>query len=85
MTRDSVTATVVGIITDQLDLEHREEVSERMDGKLVDALGADSLGCVEIAIAIEDEFTIDIPDEAMADLDTPAKIVDYVCTELGVE
>jgi hypothetical protein len=41
------------------------------------------LDLVEYVIAIEDAFEIDIPDADTIRLDTPAKLIDYLCARLG--
>jgi hypothetical protein len=41
------------------------------------------LDLVEYVIAIEDAFEISIPDADAAELDTPGKLVDYLCARLG--
>lgn len=47
---------------------------------LVDDLGADSLDTVELVMALEDEFVIDIPDEQVEKMTTVQSIVDYIGT-----
>lgn len=49
-----------------------------METHLVDDLGADSLDAVELIMAIEDEFGIEIPDEKAGEMKTVKDIVDYV-------
>ena len=63
---------VQAIIAEYLDLE---EDTITMESQLVDDLGADSLDAVDIAMALEDEFDIEIPDE---DLEKMSKISDVV-------
>jgi len=48
------------IIADTLSVDQNEVT---MDASLVEDLGADSLGLVELTMAFETEFKIDIPDE----------------------
>ena len=48
------------------------------DTSLVDDLGADSLDAVEVIMAIEEEFSIEIPDEKFETLETVQDIVDLV-------
>ena len=48
--------------------------------KLIDDLHADSLDMVEIILALEDEFSINIPDKAMESFNTPKDIVNYLKT-----
>lgn len=45
---------------------------------IADDLGADSLDVVEVLMAIEDEFGIEIPDEAIEDIKTVGDLVGYI-------
>jgi acyl carrier protein len=53
-----------------------EEVTP--EASLFEDLGADSLDAVEINMALEDEFGITIPDDALAGMKTVSDIVTYV-------
>jgi len=53
------------------------------EAKFRDDLGADSLDAVEIMMAIEEEFDIEIPDEHLVDLATVRQVVDYVSRQLA--
>lgn len=44
----------------------------KLDARLIDDLGCDSLDHVEITMALEDAFSIEIPDDTAADCMTPA-------------
>jgi acyl carrier protein len=46
--------------------------------RFVEDLGADSLDCVELMIAIEDAYGIEFPDEDLSDLVTIAEVTDYL-------
>ncbi len=63
------------IIVENLDVD-ADEVT--LDTKLKDDLGADSLDAVEIVMAVEEEFDIEIPDEEAQKIITVKDIVDYV-------
>lgn len=63
------------IIIDQLQVE---ESDVAMDTNLVKDLSADSLDAVEIIMAIEDEFGIEIPDEDAENIQTVGDLVKYV-------
>ncbi len=56
-----------------------EEV--KVDSLLSDDLGADSLDAVEISMAIEEEFGIDIPDEVLEKFKKVSDIVNFVDKE----
>ena len=50
----------------------------KMEARLVEDLGADSLDVVELVMAFEDEFGIALPDEDVAKLKTIQDIVTYI-------
>ncbi|MFW6318810.1 MAG: acyl carrier protein [Bacillota bacterium] len=64
-----------GIIADELGIE---EDSIELDSDLTDDLGADSLDAVELIMAIEEEFDIEIDDTAAQKIKTVQDIVDYL-------
>lgn len=66
---------VKAIIVDQLGVS---EDKVTMDASLVDTLGADSLDIVELVMAFEEEFSIEIPDEAAEKISTVADIVEQI-------
>ena len=63
------------IIIDKLQVE---ESDVAMDTNLMKDLSADSLDAVEIIMAIEDEFGIEIPDEDAENIQTVGDLVKYV-------
>ena len=65
------------IIIDQLQVE---ESDVAMDTNLMKDLSADSLDAVEIIMAIEDEFGIEIPDEDAENIQTVGDLVKYVAS-----
>ncbi len=64
------------IIADQLALDDTASIA--LDSSLMKDLEADSLDAVEIIMAIEDEFDIEIPDEDAEKFKTIGDIVKYV-------
>ena len=66
---------VKGIIAEQLGVDE-EEVT--MDSSFVDDLGADSLDIVELIMALESEFDIEIPDEDAEKASTVGNVVEYI-------
>ncbi len=66
---------VVDTLCDQLDLDEND-IS--MDSSLVDDLDIDSITYYEIIMELEDEFDIDIPDEAAEDMRTVSDLVNYI-------
>ena len=63
------------IIIDSLSVDEDKVV---LEASLSDDLEADSLDAVELIMAIEDEFGIEIPDEKAGEMNTVKDIVDYV-------
>jgi len=63
------------IIADQLGVK-KEEVTD--NAKFVDDLGADSLDTVELVMALEEEFGIEIPDEDAEKLVTVGDALRYI-------
>ena len=59
-----------------------EEMRLRPTAKLIDDLDADSLDVVEIVMSVEEEFNIEIPDEAAEKLSTVQEIFTYITTRL---
>ncbi len=71
----SVEARVKEIIAEQLGVEIDEVTSE---ASFVDDLGADSLDTVELVMAFEEEFGIEIPDEDAEKIVTVSAAIDYI-------
>ena len=63
------------IVVEHLGVEE-DKVTEA--ASFIDDLGADSLDTVELVMALEDEFDLDIPDEDAEKLTTVGKAIDYV-------
>ena len=63
------------IIADQLGVK-KEEVTD--NAKFVDDLGADSLDTVELVMALEEEFGIEIPDEDAEKMVSVGDAVKYI-------
>jgi acyl carrier protein len=66
---------VTDIVVEQLGLE-RDKV--KPESSFVDDLGADSLDTVELVMALEDEFDIEIPDEEAEKITTLQEAINYV-------
>lgn len=71
----SVEGRVQKIIAEQLSVSEDQVTSE---ASFVDDLGADSLDTVELVMALEEEFEIDIPDEEAEKIVNVKDAVDYI-------
>ena len=71
----SIYDKVKAIIVDQLSAED-EDVN--MESTFVDDLGADSLDIVELVMALEEEFDLEIPDEDAEKIKTVGDAVKYI-------
>ncbi|SHK87622.1 acyl carrier protein [Desulforamulus aeronauticus] len=66
---------VKAIIVDQLGVEESEVA---MEASFVDDLGADSLDIVELVMALEEEFGLEIPDEEAEKIRTVGDAVKFI-------
>lgn len=71
----AVEEKVKKIIIDQLGVDEAEVVS---GAKFIDDLGADSLDTVELVMALEEEFGIEIPDEDAEKITTVHDAISYI-------
>ena len=71
----SVVEKVSGIISEQLGVK-KEEI--KLESSFIDDLGADSLDTVEVVMALEEEFGIEIPDEDAEKITTVGQAVKYI-------
>ncbi|MGK7899559.1 MAG: acyl carrier protein [Xenococcus sp. (in: cyanobacteria)] len=63
------------IVVEQLEVDD-EQVTEK--ASFANDLGADSLDTVELVMAFEEEFNIEIPDEVAEKIDTVGKAVEHI-------
>jgi acyl carrier protein len=68
------------IVCQQLDVEPGQV---KMETSFVDDLGADSLAVVELVLALEEAFEIDVPDEDTAKLRTLKDAVEYISAKVS--
>lgn len=71
----TVEERVKKIIAEQLGVNEGEITNE---SSFVDDLGADSLDTVELVMALEEEFTTEIPDEEAEKITTVQQAIDYI-------
>jgi acyl carrier protein len=71
----SVEEKVKEIIVDQLGVEEKQVNSK---ASFIDDLGADSLDTVELVMALEEEFDVEIPDEDAEKIGTVQNAIDYI-------
>lgn len=70
---------IVEIIANQLGIEEEDIAG---DASVVDDLGADSLDVVELVMALEEEFNLEIPDEEAENIINVQNIFDYMKSAL---
>ena len=71
---------VIDLIVDQLGVDVDNVTPE---AHFIDDLGADSLDTVELVMAFEEEFDIEIPDEDAEKLETVGNAIDYLNKRLS--
>ena len=71
----SVEERVQKIVCEQLGVSQEEA---KLEASFIDDLGADSLDTVELVMAFEEEFEIEIPDEEAEAIATVKNAVDYI-------
>ncbi|MFW9258528.1 MULTISPECIES: acyl carrier protein [Nostoc] len=64
------------IVVEQLSVDPPDKVTPQ--SKFMEDLGADSLDTVELVMALEEEFDIEIPDEAAEQITSVQDAVDYI-------
>ncbi len=70
---------IIALIAEKLN-KKVEQV--KLESKLVEDLGADSLDVVELVMACEDEFNISLPDEDVEKMQTVKDVVEYITKRL---
>tara|TARA_B100001013_G_scaffold298608_1_gene199506 strand:+ start:334 stop:576 length:243 start_codon:yes stop_codon:yes gene_type:complete len=74
---DNIAAKVKEIIINELGVDPEKVTPE---ASFVDDLGADSLDTVELVMALEEEFLVDIPDEDAEKMRTVSDAISYIET-----
>ncbi len=68
------------IVVDHLGVEENDV---KLDSSFIDDLGADSLDIVELVMAFEEEFGVEIPDDAAEKITTVGDAVTYIDAHQG--
>ncbi len=76
----NIEARVKKIIIEQLGVKEEQVTNE---ASFVEDLGADSLDTVELVMALEEEFELEIPDEDAEKITTVQQAIDYISAHLG--
>ena len=71
----SVEERVIDIVAEQLG-QDKEKITR--ETSFVNDLGADSLDTVELVMELEEEFDINIPDDAAEKIQTVGQAIDYI-------
>lgn len=80
MSDKSIEERVKDIIVDQLGVSAEQVTSE---AKFVEDLGADSLDTVELVMALEEEFDIEVPDDEAEKLQAVSDVVAFITSKKG--
>ena len=80
MSQEEILQKVCSIVSEQLSIETGEVKS---DSNFQNDLGADSLDTVELVMALEEEFDIEIPDEAAEGIATVGDAVKFIEEKKG--
>ena len=75
MNSEEVFEKVKGIIVNQLGVA---DTAVTLEASFIDDLGADSLDIVELVMALEEEFDMEIPDEDAEKVVTVGDVVEYI-------
>ncbi len=73
-----IEAKIIKIVSDQLNVDEGEI---NPDSSFVDDLGADSLDTVELVMAFEEEFDVEIPDEDAEGIQSVQNAIDYIAAK----
>jgi len=80
MERAEIESKLVDLLVEELGLE-RDDIT--MEARFEEDLEVDSLGVVELLMALEDNFDVKIPDDEAEGITTVGQAVDVVSAKLG--
>ena len=72
---ENIEAKVKKVVADKLGID---EATIKDDASFIEDLGADSLDTVELVMALEEEFNVQIPDEDAEKITNVQQAIDYV-------
>ena len=72
--------TIRKLLSEQLDIE---EDDITMESTLLEDLGADSIELVDLVMSVEEEYDIEVPDDALDDIRTVGDAVNYLENLIG--
>lgn len=78
MSQDEILAKVQEIVAEQLEVDINDV---KPDANFTNDLGADSLDTVELVMALEESFEIEIPDEAAEGIATVQDAVNFITSQ----
>lgn len=82
MSQEEIFSQVKKIVTEQLEVEEDKVIPS---ASFADDLGADSLDTVELVMALEEAFDIEIPDEAAEKITTVQEAVNYIESQVAAK
>jgi len=74
----SIQTAIIDILSDQLGIE-KDKI--KLNSKISDDLGADSLDTVEVVHVLEEKFNMNIPNEEIAKIKTVQDVINYVSSK----
>ncbi|MEX2785439.1 acyl carrier protein [Streptococcus sp. H49] len=80
MTKEEIFERISNMIAEQM---HRGDLDITPSTTIQDDLGVDSIGFMEFVVNLEDEFHLDIPDEAVDQIDSMGEMTDYLYQKLS--
>jgi acyl carrier protein len=81
MANEGIEERVKKVVEEQLSVNQDQITRE---ASFIDDLGADSLDTVELVMALEEEFGIEIPDEEAEKITKVGEAMDYIAAHIGV-
>ena len=79
-TQEEITTRVTALVVDHLGVDKNDVT---LTASFIDDLGADSLDIVELVMAFEEEFGVEIPDDAAEKITTVKDAIDYIDSNKG--